>query len=130
MRLVGPESYLDHLEGLTPQAREQLQAEVDRMLERLVREVQRVEFAERHDQLEAPEITATMVMRAASVLQPTALRPRPPRMVALHALNLACAAAAGVLTGRLDGLWQWALLGVFTGVSVAASSYLYRRRWQ
>lgn len=130
---LGIEPYLDHLDGMTPPARAQVIVEAHRMLERLVREIQRVEFAERHDQLDEPEITATMVIIAVKSQQPASPHlqsPRPSGLVALHAMNLASVAVAGIMTGYLHSTWQWTVFATATAFSITTSSYIYRRRWQ
>ncbi|MCW3813568.1 hypothetical protein ONA91_03720 [Micromonospora sp. DR5-3] len=121
--------------GMTEQAMHRYAACVNEFSMALSRETSRLEEAERADVVDAPEITATMVVKANDEVRNPRRDPDPPippwAMVAQLAAFTA-AMFAGVFGSYLNSRWQWwsfigcAVIGVLAqGYAIAA---LRRRR--
>jgi hypothetical protein len=121
--------------GMTEPAVERFAACVNDFSLALSRETSRLEEAERADVVDAPEITATLVVKANEEVRNP--RQEPEQQISawvLFAQIVAFAAAmfAGIFGSYLHSLWQWSALVGCAVLGIASQTYailaLRRRR--
>ncbi len=116
---------IDILNGMTRVAAENYKECVSKFASALAREASRLEQDDRAIDIEEPEVTATMVLKANDLLRNP--RIEPPKLSITMIIAQVIAFSFGILTpifgSELHSIWQWTVTIACGIIAVAAQTY-------
>jgi hypothetical protein len=124
---------LDIIGGMTETACERYRDCIVKFAGALAREASRLEEADRAEDVDKPEITTTMVVKANDLIRHPIIDPPSPRIVIIIAQAVAFAAAmlTPIFGSNLHSDWQWTvtvLCGILAVVAQIFAIIAVRRR--